>query len=244
MERKFVVNKNYYVILGVATNASLDDIKSAFRRRAFELHPDRSGSESEPFLELQEAYAVLSDPNRRRRYDDQLEPVPRRRRPWGPAPEPLVTPRRSRAEPMRASPPRQYARELSLLRSFDRFAPSFDELFDRLWMNFENVSHPKSETVESLTVEVILTPEEALAGGSVRIGVPAHATCGVCGGYGSTGPYECWRCEGHGALTAEYPVEVQFPAGIVDGSAMRISLTQFGIENFYLTVLFRVSDRW
>jgi hypothetical protein len=54
------------------------------------------------------------------------------------------------------------------------------------------------------------------------------------------GGYECWRCEGHGALTTEQPVEVAYPPGIPDGYAMRIPLDRFGIENFYLTVLFRV----
>ena len=53
------MSANHYVILGVPFDASGDDIKAAFRRRALELHPDTSGMESGPFLELQEAYGVL-----------------------------------------------------------------------------------------------------------------------------------------------------------------------------------------
>ena len=59
--------KNYYLILGIAEDASREDIRAAFRRRALELHPDRSGMERGPFQEVQEAYNVLSDPERRGR---------------------------------------------------------------------------------------------------------------------------------------------------------------------------------
>jgi len=94
--------RDYYVILGIASDATLDEVKSAFRRRAMELHPDTSGLESGPFLEAQEAYAVLSDPERRRRYDRRAVPVTTRRRPWGPAAEPMVR-AQSKAEPLRAA---------------------------------------------------------------------------------------------------------------------------------------------
>lgn len=60
--------KNYYVVLGLNTTASPRQIKDAYRRLAKELHPDRSGLESEPFREVQEAYGVLSDPIQRRHY--------------------------------------------------------------------------------------------------------------------------------------------------------------------------------
>ena len=63
------MEKNYYVILGVSSNATVEEVKAAFRQRAMELHPDRSGKESDSFLEVQEAYGVLSDDTQRRRYD-------------------------------------------------------------------------------------------------------------------------------------------------------------------------------
>lgn len=62
---------DYYEILGVAPDADSDEIQRAYRRRAREHHPDvssRPGAE-EQFKAISEAYAVLSDPQRRRRYD-------------------------------------------------------------------------------------------------------------------------------------------------------------------------------
>lgn len=237
------MSKNYYVILGVASDASGDDIKSAFRRRAMELHPDTSGLESGPFLELQEAYGVLSDPQRRRHYDREVHSVAIRRRPWGPVAEPLVR-ERPGGEPIRPPAASRNFREIPLAEILERESPTFDELFDRLWSNFESVSRPKAETLESLTVEVVIGQEEARFGGRVQADIPARATCPACGGHGAVGFYECWRCEGHGALVTAYPVTIQYPPGIRDGYAVRIPLDQFGIENLYLTVLFRVSNDW
>ena len=63
--------RDYYDILGVPKNASDDDLKKAFRKLAFQYHPDRnkeSGAE-EKFKEINEAYQVLSDPEKRSQYD-------------------------------------------------------------------------------------------------------------------------------------------------------------------------------
>ena len=63
--------KDYYEVLGVSKTASQDEIKSAFRKLAKKYHPDVSKEENaaEKFKEAQEAYAVLSDENKRRQYD-------------------------------------------------------------------------------------------------------------------------------------------------------------------------------
>ena len=61
--------KDYYEILGVPKNASDEDIKKAFRQKAYEHHPDRPGGNAEKFKEMNEAYQVLSDKTKRAQYD-------------------------------------------------------------------------------------------------------------------------------------------------------------------------------
>ncbi len=64
---------NYYEVLGVPREASQAEIRNAYRNLAKELHPDHSGGSTEEFSRLQEANAVLSDPNRRRQHDEALD---------------------------------------------------------------------------------------------------------------------------------------------------------------------------
>ncbi|MBI5731954.1 MAG: molecular chaperone DnaJ [Candidatus Magasanikbacteria bacterium] len=61
--------KDYYKILGIEKNASVDDIKAAFRRLAHQYHPDKKGGNAEKFKEANEAFQVLSDPQKRGQYD-------------------------------------------------------------------------------------------------------------------------------------------------------------------------------
>jgi len=71
------MSKDYYNILGIDKNASEDDIKKAFRKLSLKWHPDRHANDSEKekkeaeekFKEIAEAYGVLSDPEKRSKYD-------------------------------------------------------------------------------------------------------------------------------------------------------------------------------
>ncbi len=62
-------SKNYYKILGVGDNASADDIKRAYRKLAHQHHPDKPGGDETRFKEINEAYQVLSDADKRKQYD-------------------------------------------------------------------------------------------------------------------------------------------------------------------------------
>ncbi len=61
--------KDYYKILGVGKDASQDEIKKAFRKLAHQHHPDKSGGDEEKFKEANEAYQILGDPEKRKKYD-------------------------------------------------------------------------------------------------------------------------------------------------------------------------------
>src|ERR687896_177181 len=64
---------NYYDVLGVSREASQEEIRNAYRRLAKDRHPDLAGGSTQEFSLLQEAHAVLSDPNRRRMHDEALD---------------------------------------------------------------------------------------------------------------------------------------------------------------------------
>ena len=68
-----MINKDYYWLLGITDTASADEIKSAYRKLAMQYHPDRNrGNEEwagEKFKEVNEAFSVLGDPKKKRRYD-------------------------------------------------------------------------------------------------------------------------------------------------------------------------------
>ena len=226
--------KSYFAILGVTADATIDEIRSAYRRLVKEYHPDHYPGERDLFLQIQEAYSVLGDACKRSEYEKSLQAASSRRARWvrpGMEPEPLI-PKRQPAD----------LGEISLVRSFQTFTPSPDEIFDWLWNNFLTLEGPKSGRLQNLTLEIPLTREEAMSGGNARVMVPARAVCPICLGRGGIGYYECSRCAGEGAISGEVPISLSFPAGLRQNHAVVISLERFGIRNLQLTVLFRLTN--
>jgi DnaJ-class molecular chaperone len=220
--------KDYYFILGVPRTATTRDILRAFRELAKLYHPDRvvpQGTAS--FQDIVKAYEVLSDPKQRRQYNHRLsepaivtlsEPRPGSARPQ---PEPLIP------EPM------------SILYDFGTVSPSFAALYDRLRRNFTGRGVPKAERIESLNVEVQLSPYEALRGVVVPIGLPVFVRCTACRGSGREGFSFCLPCLGQGVVETEHTVPVRVPPGVQEGTIVEVPLHRLGIHNFYLCLHIR-----
>src|ERR1700693_2924311 len=217
------MKKDYYLILRLTPDATTEEIRSAYRRLAIELHPDISGFSSDPFLELQEAYSVLSDPTRRAVYDREAEEIPIRRTNAAPPAE-IVIRRRHSAEPLTPLRSVRGSEMVSLLQSFETFLPSLSEMFDRLWNDFEHIG----ERPENLTVDVPLSLRQALVGGQIRILLPDRVICFSCGGRGHVGPYQCSDCEGYGALGGGCPITVSYPARLQQDYIVRLPFGDLG----------------
>ncbi len=233
--------KDYYAILGVSPTATLEEIRSAYRSLAKQFHPDHFGRNSAPFLSVQEAYEVLGDPDSRSQYDDSLrETGARRVRQAWPEAE-IIHSRRTAAEPLkRGQEPLDLGR-ISPLRSFRTYRPSFDDLFEEVWNFFDPLSQPKSERHRALTMEILLTRDQARRGGTVQVLVPVETTCPRCGGFGETGLLRCRLCAGSGTCVREFPLQVEYPPGVRDRYQVAIPLARFGIPELCPVLMFRVS---
>jgi molecular chaperone DnaJ len=233
--------KDYYLVLGISSDATLDQIKSAYRRKAKRWHPDHCGEGSEAFLDIQEAYEVLGDPGRRRAYDNELaheKRVQHRAREVGP--EPLRR-RRCPVEPLVPTQRSSHPRDALFGSSFP---PTMTERFRRLWNDLDSpIRQETRRAVEEIHIEVSLTREQALHGGRIRVWLPVQIRCSACRGRGGVGLFECPYCFGSGTVVEQSPVDVSFPGGLADGFKGSVSLRRPGLGDLSLVLHFRL-DGW
>ncbi len=210
--------KTYYMILGVSSTESPRGIRAAYRDLAKRLHPDVAGEQAtRAFQEVTEAYDVLSDPERRQDYNNKL--------------------RRSDGNvvAVRSRPPDPLVREpVTILGDSDSIRPSFGAMYDRFLRNFTGLAVPKSERLEGLNFEVLLTPEEASRGCVVPVGVPVFSRCPQCGGTGRGWVFPCAYCQQQGTIENEELLRIRIPPRAPSGSIYEIPLRGLGIHNFYL----------
>lgn len=217
--------KNYYLILGVPRNESPAGIRAAYRDLVKRFHPDLAGEGGAPtFRDVVEAYEVLSDPERRRTYNQSLVELERAEQ----APNIL---RRPMAEPEPLVP-----EPASIFEAPEDVRPSFEEMFNRFVRNFTGTGVPKAETEEGLNIEVVLTPEEAMRGGVLPVGVPLFETCPTCGGTGEDWLFPCLDCGTQGLIERRETVRIRIPPSVRPGAVFEVPLRGLGVHNFYLRV--------
>ncbi len=227
--------RDYYEVLGVPRGVSEGDLKKEYRKLALECHPDRNpddvGAETR-FKEISEAYAVLSDPERRSRYDRFGHQA------TGAGPGPV---------------------DFGDLGGFtDLFNDLFGDVFGGgrsagrrgrgqrgadLRYNLEIELTDVLEGLEATIKIPKMRPCESCAGNGTREGtVPTQCSrcrgmgqiafqqgffrvnrpCDVCGGAGEVISDPCPQCRGSGRLEGQQTISVKIPAGVDDGSRLRL----------------------
>ena len=176
--------RDYYEVLGLSKNASKDELKDAYRKLALQYHPDRnkSAGAEEHFKEISEAYAVLSDDEKRLQYDQ-----------FGHA---GIGQRYSTEDIYRGADFGEVFRDLGFGFS------GFESIFERFFGGFG----PRVEAAArgaDLRYDLSLTLEEVFSGLTKEIEIPRTQRCPVCRGSGAqpgTNPRSCPVCRGAGQV--------------------------------------------
>ena len=202
--------RGYYDILGIPRNASADDIKKAFRRRAREIHPDlHTGAKKtemeKKFKELNEAHEVLSDPDKRKKYDqygqnwEQAEAYEKARQ--------------------------QAGSQTGHGGTSGGFSGDFGDIFDTFFGGRGRGGGAAGFAIdgEDLETDVELTIGDVLHGVSRRIDLTQRVPCKACGGSAIVKGRPCVVCGGSGTQTEKRTIEVRIPAGVQNDTRVRIA---------------------
>ena len=203
--------KDYYKTLGVERTADDKAIKTAYRRLARKHHPDVNKGKADRFKEISEAYTVLSDPEKRKRYDT-LGPDWERYAQAG-----AGASGRSPFEGRPGSHNVRFSQEGDAGGFSDFFRTIFSDLGD-LGGGFGPVS--RGQDVEA---GIELTLEEAFQGVKKTISLDLDEPCPQCGGSGNVNRRPCPRCRGGGWTKTTRNLEVKIPAGVDTGSRVRMA---------------------
>lgn len=178
--------RDYYEVLGIPRTASEEEIKKAFRHLAKKYHPDANKDDpaaAEKFKEISEAYQVLSNPEKRKLYDE-----------YGHAAEQMG--QGGGGGPFGGGFPGGFGQG-----DFGGFGDLFEMFFGEAMGGGRRRRGP--ERGRDLEYDVEISFEEAVFGATKEIRVPRIETCAVCGGSGSrpgTSPATCRRCGGAGQV--------------------------------------------
>ena len=204
--------RDYYQVLGLPRTASADDIKKAYRRLARQLHPDmHSGAKKaemeKKFKELNEAQEVLSDPKKRKKYDQ-----------YGAQWEQAEAHEKARQQ----AGARDYA---GAGTSGSSGGEGFSDIFENLFGGRGQGGAPRgfASHGEDLETEAELTLREVLTGVTKRLNLMEPVPCATCQGKRTIRGRQCHACLGSGSFLESKTLEVKIPAGVQDGTRMRLS---------------------
>ncbi len=235
--------KDYYEILGVARGANSEEIKRAYRKLAHQHHPDKKGGSDAKFKEINEAYQVLGDEQKRKRYDQ-----------FGTA-EPGFGGRGGNTAEGEwnfnggdfgdifeelfsnfggfGSAPRQQHRGGDIAIGID--VSFVESVFgNHRSVVIEKTSRcPKCNGTKAEAGTQIKTCDTCKGSGTIRENrksifgtFTSLAECSVCHGSGKIPEKSCKECRGNGTVRKQETIEIEIPPGIRDGEA--IKLTGFG----------------
>ena len=213
-----VAFRDYYDTLGVQRSANEDEIKRAYRKLARKFHPDvNPGDKSaeEKFKEINEAYEVLSDPEKRQRYD-QLGPN------WKAGAD--FTP-----------PPGQSGQQYEFRDFGDIFTESrggrgFSDFFESLFGGGGTFRAGTSRAGpgfalrgQDVEADISLSVEDLHRGANRTLSFQVTEPCPTCHGTGETNANICPGCRGSGIVTKPKSLEVNVPPGLREGSTVRLA---------------------
>ena len=210
--------KDYYELLGIKRDASDDEIKKAYRKLARKFHPDLNPGDKaaeEQFKQLQEAYDVLSETENRKLYDQYGENWRAVKAGAGVPPSGWEGAQRTTGGPQPGG------LDFSDF-DFSSFGGGggfdFGDLFGRAGR-----SARRGNRGQDVEAELELSLEEAHRGGRRTLQLQTADTCPTCNGAGVKDNKPCPTCGGAGQVLKPKTIEVNIPAGVRDGSTMRLA---------------------
>jgi len=197
---------DYYETLGINKNASIQEIKQAFRNLAQKYHPDKAGGSTEKFREINEAYQTLSDPERRKMYDQYGSAFSQAQAKGGFSGFDNFRDWASWAEAMKENGNRFDFGDFGFGNLGDLFENIFSSDREESFGGFRGRSGNSvyQRQGKDIEIKLALDFQEAAFGAEKEIKLERYIRCGVCGGSGTEQGSRlivCRQCKGQGYVS-------------------------------------------